>query len=119
MNGIARLGMDGAKNVFALHGVDAAGNPVLVRPNVTRPPLARTKARRNAEYTNLIIPIPQPTPCPSLPKILRNKQAFVERSLLHWVTRKAEAAQLAALYENAASAVFHGSNDHGLAEPWG
>ncbi len=33
---IATLGIDLAKSVFALHGVDAAGKPVLVRPNVSR-----------------------------------------------------------------------------------
>lgn len=33
---IATLGIDLAKNVFALHGVDAAGKPILVRPNVPR-----------------------------------------------------------------------------------
>lgn len=33
---IATLGIDLARNVFALHGVDAAGKPVLARPNVTR-----------------------------------------------------------------------------------
>ncbi len=34
MTRIASLGIDLAKNVFALHGVDEAGKPVLVRPNV-------------------------------------------------------------------------------------
>jgi transposase len=33
---IVTLGIDLAKNVFALHGVDAAGKAVLVRPNVLR-----------------------------------------------------------------------------------
>lgn len=33
---IVTLGIDLAKNVFALHGVDAAGRPVLVRPSVPR-----------------------------------------------------------------------------------
>lgn len=37
MSGVVTLGIDLAKNVFSLHGVDAAGNPVLVRPNVARP----------------------------------------------------------------------------------
>jgi hypothetical protein len=67
----------------------------------------------------LIRPIPQPIPYPSLSKTPQDKQAFVERSLLRWVTHKAEAAQQAALYKSAGSAVFHGSNGHGLAEPWG
>ena len=34
------LGIDLAKNVFALHGVDAAGKPCLVRPQVRRDQLA-------------------------------------------------------------------------------
>jgi transposase len=33
---IITLGIDLAKNVFALHGIDAAGKPVLVKPRVTR-----------------------------------------------------------------------------------
>lgn len=33
---IVTLGIDLAKNVFALHGVDAAGRPALVRPSVAR-----------------------------------------------------------------------------------
>ncbi len=33
---IVTLGIDLAKNVFAVHGVDAAGKPALVRPNVAR-----------------------------------------------------------------------------------
>src|SRR5205823_2297268 len=33
---IVTLGIDLAKNVFALHGVDEAGKPVLVRPSVAR-----------------------------------------------------------------------------------
>lgn len=33
---IVTLGVDLAKNVFALHGVDATGKPVLVRPSVAR-----------------------------------------------------------------------------------
>ena len=33
---ILTLGIDLAKNVFALHGVDATGRPVLVRPSVPR-----------------------------------------------------------------------------------
>jgi transposase len=33
---IVTVGIDLAKNVFAVHGVDAAGKPVLVRPRVAR-----------------------------------------------------------------------------------
>jgi len=33
---IVFVGIDLAKNVFALHGVDEAGKPVLVRPSVAR-----------------------------------------------------------------------------------
>jgi transposase len=33
---IVTLGIDLAKNMFALHGVDATGKPVLVRPSVAR-----------------------------------------------------------------------------------
>ena len=33
---IVTLGIDLAKNVFAIHGVDATGKPVLVRPSVPR-----------------------------------------------------------------------------------
>ena len=33
---IVTVGIDLAKNVFAVHGVDAAGKPVLIRPNVAR-----------------------------------------------------------------------------------
>ena len=33
---IVTLGIDLAKNVFALHGVDATGRAVLVRPSVAR-----------------------------------------------------------------------------------
>ena len=39
------LGIDLAKNVFALHGVDAAGKPCLVRPQVRRDQLAELVAR--------------------------------------------------------------------------
>jgi transposase len=46
MGGIVTLGIDLAKNVFALHGVDAAGKPVLVRPNVARSALVELVARR-------------------------------------------------------------------------
>jgi hypothetical protein len=33
---IVTVGIDLAKNVFAVHGVDEPGNPMLVRPEVTR-----------------------------------------------------------------------------------
>ena len=33
---IVTVGIDLAKNVFAVHGVDATGKPVLVRPSVSR-----------------------------------------------------------------------------------
>ncbi len=33
---IVSVGIDLAKNVFAVHGVDASGKPTLVRPNVPR-----------------------------------------------------------------------------------
>ena len=36
MSGIVTLGIDLAKNVFALHGVDDVGKAVLVRPRVER-----------------------------------------------------------------------------------
>lgn len=44
MSTIVSLGIDLAKNVFALHGVDAAGKPVLVRPNVARSALVEVVA---------------------------------------------------------------------------
>lgn len=37
---IVTVGVDLAKNAFAVHGVDAAGEPVLLRPNVPRAKLA-------------------------------------------------------------------------------
>jgi transposase len=36
MTAIVTIGIDLAKNVFAVHGVDATGKPALVRPNVAR-----------------------------------------------------------------------------------
>ncbi len=33
---IVSVGIDLAKNVFAVHGVDESGKPALVRPNVPR-----------------------------------------------------------------------------------
>ena len=44
MRTIVTLGIDLAKNVFALHGVDGAGKPVLVRPNVARSALVELVA---------------------------------------------------------------------------
>lgn len=37
---IVMVGIDLAKNVFAVHGVDATGKPVLLRPSVPRAKLA-------------------------------------------------------------------------------
>jgi len=36
MSAIVTIGIDLAKNVFAVHGVDATGKPVLLRPSVPR-----------------------------------------------------------------------------------
>jgi transposase len=36
MTAIVTIGIDLAKNVFGLHGVDATGRPTKVRPNVPR-----------------------------------------------------------------------------------
>jgi hypothetical protein len=36
MTAIVTIGIDLAKNVFAVHGVDAKGKPALVRPSVPR-----------------------------------------------------------------------------------
>jgi transposase len=44
MRTIVTLGIDLAKNVFALHGVDGAGKPVLVRPDVARSALVELVA---------------------------------------------------------------------------
>src|SRR5471032_2717368 len=41
---ICFIGIDLAKNVFAIHGVDEHGKPVLVRPNVARAKLHETIA---------------------------------------------------------------------------
>ena len=38
---IVTVGIDLAKNVFAVHGVDGAGKPVLVRPSVARDKLLK------------------------------------------------------------------------------
>ena len=42
MTTIVFLGIDLAKNVFALHGVDAAGRACLVRPSIRREQLLET-----------------------------------------------------------------------------
>ena len=36
MNTIVTIGIDLAKNVFAIHGVNSSGKPILVRPSVRR-----------------------------------------------------------------------------------
>lgn len=45
MTDIVTIGIDLAKNVFAVHGVHAAGKPVILRPSVPR---ARTHSRAAA-----------------------------------------------------------------------
>ena len=45
MSRIVTLGIDLAKKVFALHGVNDAGQPVLVRPNVARSALVEVVAK--------------------------------------------------------------------------
>lgn len=42
---ITTIGVDLAKNLFAVHGVDASGKPVLVRPNVRREQLLELLAQ--------------------------------------------------------------------------
>jgi transposase len=42
---ITTIGIDLAKNLFAVHGVDASGKPVLVRPNVRREQLLELLAQ--------------------------------------------------------------------------
>ena len=39
MSAIVTIGIDLAKNVFAVHGVDATGKNAMVRPSVARPTL--------------------------------------------------------------------------------
>lgn len=43
MTAIVIIGIDLAKNVFAVHGVDATGKPTLVRPSVPRTKLSRAQ----------------------------------------------------------------------------
>ena len=45
MTRIVSRGIDLAKNVSALHGVDEAGKPMLVRPNVARSALVELVAK--------------------------------------------------------------------------
>jgi transposase len=51
---IVTVGVDLAKNVFAVHGVDATGKPALVRPSVARNKLLELKceARPSLRYAN-------------------------------------------------------------------
>ena len=44
MSVIVTIGIDLAKNVFDVHGIDATGKPVLVRPNVPRAKLLELMA---------------------------------------------------------------------------
>ena len=44
MSVIVTIGIDLAKNVFAVQGIDATGKPVLVRPNVPRAKLLELMA---------------------------------------------------------------------------
>ena len=46
---IVTVGIDLAKNVFAVHGVDATGKPVLIRPSVARSRLAELMAPPSAK----------------------------------------------------------------------
>jgi hypothetical protein len=43
MNAIVTIGIDLAKNVFAVHGVDATGKPYLVLPSAHRAKLSRAQ----------------------------------------------------------------------------
>ena len=45
VEGVTVMGIDLAKNVFALHQVNAAGKPVLVRPSVRREQLLELLAQ--------------------------------------------------------------------------
>jgi transposase len=42
---VVRVGIDLAKNVFAVHGVNAGGKPVLIRPAVRREQLLELLAQ--------------------------------------------------------------------------
>lgn len=44
-NTVCVVGIDLAKNIFAIHGVNAAGKPVLVRPRVRRDQLLALLAK--------------------------------------------------------------------------
>ena len=45
---IITVGIDLAKNIFALHGVNEAGKPELVKPKVTREQLLPLVANRRS-----------------------------------------------------------------------
>jgi transposase len=45
MSAIVTVGIDLAKNVFAVHGVDATGKPALVRPSVSASKLLNSSPR--------------------------------------------------------------------------
>jgi transposase len=70
---IVTLGIDLAKNVFALHGVDATGKAVLVRPSVPRgkllelvaslPPCLIGMEARSGPITGLACSTRTATPC--------------------------------------------------------
>lgn len=45
MNHVTTIGIDLAKQVFALHGVDATGKAVLIKPKVMRDQLAEMIAQ--------------------------------------------------------------------------
>lgn len=54
------VGIDLAKNVFAVHGINAAGNPVLVRPRIRRDQLSG----RGQERPGCSVPESVGTPAP-------------------------------------------------------
>ena len=60
MTTIVTIGIDLAKNVFAVHGVDATGKPALVRSSVPRAKLLELIASRASEAKMM-----QPMPLPS------------------------------------------------------
>lgn len=53
---IVTVGIDLAKNVFAVHGVDEAGKPALVRPEVPRAKLLEPKGFRRARNYGFLHP---------------------------------------------------------------
>jgi hypothetical protein len=62
MNTIVTIGIDLAKNVFAIHGVDATGQPALVRPNVPRAKLRELIARLPLDAIGSLMVL-YPEPC--------------------------------------------------------